>query len=291
MSCSSLDVLLSDLRRNDGASHVKLILVRQHIVHAGIDRDQLLANLLRAGALSIEEAVLLLDGEPPTPPPSPPSASSLEVEVVAPKDVKRQNVTKRWLTPFFAEPSAEHIKTYLDTIMLLTTLMFGFGAGFLFSFGRDELDAADSRWLGWCTNTTVRALPGLEGWCEGVDVHWQGTDDLPFPPSWLERPSFVLGHRAVWTYVLLAMSLSLAVLEYLCMLSFRLDIAPDSVRQRWWLFFQWPCHVAMGLCVCQRSNVRPSSLQMLSQPCAPSCPPACPPSSLQPCSWSCHRWC
>ena len=104
-------------------------------------RNRVVARLLCAGSLDIDEAALLLGMadtqlavplqpslhlqlSPPASPPSPPS-----------RNPERQTTT--WdlvVRLFYGDTSAEHIKSYLDTIMLLTTLMFGFGAGFLTSF-------------------------------------------------------------------------------------------------------------------------------------------------------------
>ena len=57
---------------------------------------------------------------------------------------------------FVIAPTAETIKTYMDTILLLTTLLFGFAAAFFLSFETEVLTDADARWAAWCTNSTIR---------------------------------------------------------------------------------------------------------------------------------------
>ena len=148
---------------------------------------------------------------------------------------------------FLSCPTAEHIKTYLDTILLLSTLMLGFAISFLVSFDPEVLAAADLRWLGWCTNSTIRSLPQMDRWCEGIDASQPMSNVLYY--GWHSRPSHVLGERAIWTYGLLAMSLALAVVQYLFMLGFQVDRVSEYERRSWWIMFQWPCHLAMGLFV------------------------------------------
>ena len=147
---------------------------------------------------------------------------------------------------FLESPTADAIKTYLDTIMLLSTLMFGFAVAFLTSFSQQDLAAADERWHGWCTNSTIRALPRIDEWCGSGLVLSGNAPPLENFQHWRFRPSYVLGERAVFTYGFFAMSLALAVIQYLLMLGFRIDACSDEHRQKWWLFYQWPCHLAMA---------------------------------------------
>jgi hypothetical protein len=176
--------------------------------------------------------------------------------------LRRRPLAKSFLNalavPFVECPSADHIKTYMDTILLLTTLMLGFGVNFFSAFMTEDLDAADLRWYGWCRNETLRALPRIDSWCEGVvianaslsattEAEDTGLPELGGLGAWRDRPSFLLGQRSVWAYATLAASLALALAQYMIMLAFRIDEAPDTVRARWWRFFQWPCHLAFGL--------------------------------------------
>lgn len=184
----------------------------------------------------------------PSPPPSPPEHKTSTAHVSV--ETASSTFTAVLASLFFSVPSAEHIKTYLDTLMLLTTLMFGFGASLLYSFDAEHLEDADKRWYGWCTNGTIRALPRIDDWCTGVEV--SAATDVDTDPNevlnsaW-ERPSVVFGQRAMATYGLLAASLTVAMTQYTLFLAFRLDTASDAVRDRWWRFFQWPCHVSFAL--------------------------------------------
>ena len=241
---ASWDTLVLNLERNRAAPHIKLLIVRDHLTRGGSNREAstaAIAALLRAGLLDGGEgATLLEESQVPSPPASPPSEtlSSEQVEVVADGGCCATVIS------LFDTPTFEHIKTYLDSILLLTTLMFGFCASFLISFGSDDLEAADARWVAWCTNTTTRQLPRMDAWCDGLDVV---PADADAASSWTGRPSYVFGERAIWTYGSLSMAIALAWTQYICLLAFRLDTASDAVRARWWKLFQWPCHVAMGL--------------------------------------------
>lgn len=248
--------LVDDVRRNACSRRVKLLLVREHLRTAqGLAaRDAILAVLCRENLLQSQDVADLLEqpmpmSSPlPSPPPTPPGGGIVASEDVGVLSTLDGTLCSAILSPFSKTPSAEHVKTYLDTIMLLTTLMFGFGASFLVSFSSDDLEAADTRWLNWCSNATIRALPRLDGWCDGVALGY--VSDAPSgraSSSWVSRPSLVFGQRAIWTYGILASSLALAWLQYILLLGFRLDTASDAVRTRWWRLFQWPAHAAMGL--------------------------------------------
>jgi len=238
----------------------QVLLVRDFLKRTGASRDSVLAALLRAGTISSESAAALLQ---PVPPPSPPPSPPMEVEVTTTRAVP--SCRELLYHQICTSPSAEIIKTYLDTIMLLTTLLLGPGAAFLLSFETEALDAADARWIAYCANATIAALPGVGGWCTDVrSGHY---------------PSYVYGQRvrhagsmvrhrcglhprcvrtqrpldrgcsaqAIWAYGCLATALALAVFQYVLFLAFRLDAASTAVRDRWWCFFQWPCHAALLL--------------------------------------------
>ena len=249
MTDPTWEELMQDLSHNQAHSRVKILCVRDYIHSASIaGRNQVIARLLRSGALTGEEAATLLDDTSlvPSPPPSPPEpAAAVETSNVQ-IEGKPQSLSAAAHEIFFSTPSAEHCKTYLDTIMLLTTLMFGFGASFLVSFGAEDLEAADARWFVWCTNSTIRELPRMSGWCDGIDTN--GTDTSTAAASaWTSRPSIIFGERSVLTFGTLATSLAMAWTQYIVLLGFRLDSASDAVRRKWWRLFQWPCHLAMGL--------------------------------------------
>jgi len=242
---SAFATLLGDLSRN--GHRVRRLILLDYLSTAREPRAHLISRLCRANTISLSEAAELLEAPPFSPPPSPPAPEeSMErSDQDAPASVSPAAVmdSLRWL--FFSCPSAEHVKTYLDTIMLLSTLMLGFALGFLVSFETEALDAADLRWLQWCTNSTVRSLPRLGEWCDGLDVS-QPLASLAFE-GWFGRPSYVLGQRAIVTAYVLACSLGLAVVQYLFMLGFHMDECTAAERRSWWMLYQWPCHVAMGL--------------------------------------------
>ena len=233
--------------------------MRDFLARTGATRESLLTT-----ALTLSELAVLLQDTPqphlppssclqaaapsPSPPPSPPSPEAAEPGVDPP--VKRQlapNIPQALTWFFLSCPTAEHIKTYLDTILILSTLMLGFAVGFLVSFESEALADADARWLAWCTNSTTRSLPRMAEWCGSVDASQEASETAFL--TWEERPSYVLGQRAILTYGLLAMSLAIAVVQYLFMLGAQLDHCPEHERAMWWRLYQWPCHLAMGLFV------------------------------------------
>ena len=53
----------------------------------------------------------------------------------------------------FVDPvTPAQVKAYIETILLLATLMFAFAASYLCSFSYDDLTAADARWIALCRN-------------------------------------------------------------------------------------------------------------------------------------------
>ena len=144
---------------------------------------------------------------------------------------------------FVIAPTAETIKTYMDTILLLTTLLFGFAAAFFLSFETEVLTDADARWAAWCTNSTIRELDRFERWCEGLSLS-AGESEIA---AWANRPSQVLARRAIFTYSALAAALLTGIATYIPMVFAQLELHSEAARKRWWHLFQWPMHIAMFL--------------------------------------------
>ena len=88
-------------------------------------------------------------------------------------------------------PSGAAIKSYIETVILLATLLFAFSTAYFGSFGREDLQSADADWVSWCNDTNFRNVEYVKnrGWCDGFDVdNWH---------AWPYIPSRDLGNRVL----------------------------------------------------------------------------------------------
>lgn len=132
------------------------------------------------------------------------------------------------------------VKTYIDTVLLLSSLMFAFAASYLTSFTTADLADADARWTSWCSNSTIANFPHMVVWCRNFPDH--GAFEL-----WKDKPSADLAARIALTYSTLGASVLVGVISYLSYIYFDPARMPPEIYRRWWLLFQWPMHLAMAL--------------------------------------------
>lgn len=132
------------------------------------------------------------------------------------------------------------VKTYIDTILLLSSLMFAFAASYLTSFTTEDLNLADARWSSWCSNSTIANYPYMDVWCRTFPA--QGPWEL-----WRNKPSADLASRIALTYSALGASVLVGVVSYLAYIYYDPARMPPDVYRHWWLLFQWPMHLAMVL--------------------------------------------
>lgn len=240
----AFDTLVADLKRNVCAPEVVVLLVEHYIKRTGEPGDRIIGQLLRAGHLSPVAAAMILEERavPPSPPPSPPGALPGEFPPMA---EQRKSTTLAFFVaaPFVSAPSAEHIKMYMDTLLLLSTLLFGFSASFFVSFSASDLVDADDRWGAWCTNATIRALPRFDDWCGGLSLGASAAD----LSRWDARPSQEFGKRAIYTYSALGTSLLVGIATYIPMTFAQLEKRTEAALRHWWHLFQWPMHASMIL--------------------------------------------
>lgn len=104
---------------------------------------------------------------------------------------KKSTSKEKFMSIFFpsdtAHPSGTAIKSYIETVILLSTLIFAFSTAYFGSFGREDLIAADQDWVSWCNNTNFADAVSHRGWCDDFDVaDWE---------SWTNLPSKCLANR------------------------------------------------------------------------------------------------
>jgi len=242
----AFDTLVADLKRNVCAPEVAVLLVQHYIKRTGEPGDRIIGQLLRAGHLSPVAAAMILEERavPPSPPPSPSGALPGEFPPTTAEQRKSLRTPLAFVgAPFLSAPSAEHIKMYMDTLLLLSTLLFGFSASFFVSFSASDLVDADDRWGAWCTNATIRALPRFDDWCGGLSLDASAAE----LSRWDARPSQEFGKRAIYTYSALGTSLLVGIATYIPMTFAQLEKRTEAALRHWWHLFQWPMHASMVL--------------------------------------------
>ena len=141
---------------------------------------------------------------------------------------------------FTTQISAESIKSYLDTVILLSTFMFAFSTSYLTAFAPDDISGRDEKWYFWCkaalsSNTSVHSrllsADGSSGWCHGLDLSVDM--DTAFS-TWPELPSRALGRRIIYTYSALGAAVLLSILSYLSFLFSEPACFSKEVLRSWW---------------------------------------------------------
>jgi hypothetical protein len=163
-----------------------------------------------------------------------------------------KQLRKRMMTTI--PPNA--LKTYLDTVLLMASLMLGFSASYLTSFDYEALNDADVRWVTWCRDETIAKFPLMDyrsstGYCHGIDQAYYDVWPIPsesanetIMANWKYLPSADLGYRICWTYSSLAASIFVAFCAYVTF-TFSDPESMPADEYKWWVrIFQWPIHVA-----------------------------------------------
>jgi hypothetical protein len=192
-------------------------------------------------------------------------------------------VTSAWVRHFYFivhAPNGAVIKAYLDTIVLLATLIFVFSVGHFFNIPKRDLNESDDNWVEWCSDDNITAHHQMSvhgGWCDGFD---KGR-----PGAWSQMPSRVYCRQVTKSYVCLASAVILAVCSHVrtmpcprrrrlirrltaprlsvCLLKpsphegtqmsmIMSGIDANTPPERlvvWWRFYQWPMHVTVLLII------------------------------------------
>ena len=131
-------------------------------------------------------------------------------------------------------PAGRVIKSYADTILLLSTFMFAFTVMHVSAVNRHDLDEADDDWMELCDNATRREL------VPSVTRSLCGDHFV--------LPSVQLATSFTTSYLLLGSSLLVSIMAYLAMIFSQIDeeTKPQSL-ENWWKYYQWPMHAAVGL--------------------------------------------
>lgn len=148
--------------------------------------------------------------------------------------------------------SVETMKAYLDTILLISSLLLGFAANFLNNFTYRDIEAADERWYQWCIDSNISNAPEMsnanDGYCAKfpIELALQGKK-VQAMGAWQYLPSADLAYRIMWTYSALGSSVLVGTV---CYLNYIYWDPPSMTTKRalnWWKWFQWPVHLAMFL--------------------------------------------
>jgi len=157
-------------------------------------------------------------------------------------------VTSAWVRHFYFivhAPNGAVIKAYLDTIVLLATLIFVFSVGHFFNIPKRDLNESDDNWVEWCSDDNITAHHQMSvhgGWCDGFD---KGR-----PGAWSQMPSRVYCRQVTKSYVCLASAVILAVCSHMSMIMSGIDAnTPPERLVVWWRFYQWPMHITVLLII------------------------------------------
>lgn len=148
--------------------------------------------------------------------------------------------------------SVETMKTYLDTVLLLSSLLFAFAANFITNFSYSDILAADERWYNWCIDSNISNAPEMSnanyGYCTSfpIELALQGKK-LQAMGAWEFLPSADLAYRIMWTYSSLGASVLMGTVCYLNYIYWDPESMTTKRALHWWKWFQWPVHIAMLL--------------------------------------------
>ena len=130
-------------------------------------------------------------------------------------------------------PSGRVVKSYVDTLTLLSTFMFAFSAIHVTAVPRRDLASADASWLQFCTELRNSTLQdGLfQSLCQ------------PFTP-----PSIQLATYVTITYVVLGGAVLVSAMSYFATIFAEID---EETRPAdlvgFWSWYQWPMHLGVVL--------------------------------------------
>ena len=80
-----------------------------------------------------------------------------QIELHEPNDASLLVRVASKLQPPKSGVSVDFIKSYLDTLIVISSLLFAFSTSYFTAFDRDDLTTSDTDWIDWCSNATVKS--------------------------------------------------------------------------------------------------------------------------------------